>query len=438
METLISEITIGKRHRKDLGDVPALAASIEAIGLLHPVVLRPDKTLIVGGRRIAAYKHLGRDKIPANIARNLTELADLLRAEQDENTCRKDFLPSEAAAMFKDTLPIAEDLAKAEQAAGQKTGASKGGKTAGRGRPIASRETFPKGKQDESKRAAAIASKPTGKSHKTNTKALAVMEQGTPELAAEMDKTGKVDRAYRKLKAEQEDAKVREAAKAAPKTDLWTLTEEQAVVACQALITDPPYGILDEPWEPRKLEEFTREWARRWEPCGADFIAVFWSQRHLWGGREWFDDCFAGYHFRQLLVWHYPNNKSPQSREGFKQTWEPIFFYRRNNSTKQITLGGGTWGDGLTDFDCHVAAVPQSNFTEADRKIHPAQKPVSVMAWLINALTLPGEVVADPFCGSGTTGIAALQLGRRFHGIETDPEFLKSAKGRIARYGKFV
>jgi len=433
MDIPIAEITIGKRHRKDLGDLFSLAESIEAIGLLHPVVLRADKTLIVGRRRIEAYRILGRDKIPANIARSLTELSDLLRAEQDENTCRKDFLPTEAAAMYADTLPTAKELAKAEQVEGQKAG----GKKAGKGRPAnRSPESFRKANDRYSSEAAAIASKPTGKSHKTNAKALAVMEHGTPELVAEMDKTGKVDRAHRKLKAQQEEAKVREAAAAAPESEQWTLTADQAIVPCAALITDPPYGILDEPWEPRRLEEFTREWARRWDPCGADFIAVFWSQRHLWNGRTWFDESFSGYHFQQLLVWHYANNKSPQSRDGFKQTWEPVFFYRRNDSEKKITLGGGKWGAGLTDFDCHVAAVPQSNFNAADRKVHPAQKPVSVMAWLINALTLPGELVADPFCGSGTTGVAALQLSRRFHGIEINKEFTTLATGRIAQYGK--
>jgi DNA modification methylase len=90
----------------------------------------------------------------------------------------------------------------------------------------------------------------------------------------------------------------------------------------------------------------------------------------------------------------------------------------------------------LNDFDCHVAAVPQGNFNGANRKQHPAQKPTGVMQWLVNALTRPGELVADPFCGSGTTGIAALQLGRRFHGIETDAAFVKIAKGRIVAYGK--
>ena len=99
-------------------------------------------------------------------------------------------------------------------------------------------------------------------------------------------------------------------------------------------------------------------------------------------------------------------------------------------------MGEGEWGDDLHDFDCHVAAVPQSNFNEADQKLHPAQKPVSVMRWLVNAVTNPGEKVCDPFCGSGTTGIAAAQLGRKFHGIETDPEFLDIARRRITTFGQ--
>ena len=86
-------------------------------------------------------------------------------------------------------------------------------------------------------------------------------------------------------------------------------------------------------------------------------------------------------------------------------------------------------------MDSHVAAVPQSNFNGADRKVHPAQKPVSVMRWLVNALTRPGDLVVDPFAGSGTTGIAAVQLGRAFHGIETDATYRTDAERRIASYG---
>ncbi len=156
----------------------------------------------------------------------------------------------------------------------------------------------------------------------------------------------------------------------------------------------------------------------------------------MWEGKKWFDESLYGYKFQQLLIWHYPNNKSPQSRMGFKQTWEPIFFYRRNGCEKKIGVGGSEWGEGLNDFDCHVAAVPQSNFNEVNTKIHPAQKPLSVMRWLVNATSTPGELIVDPFAGSGTTGIAAVQLNRQFHGIETDAEMSVKAKERISCYGR--
>ena len=176
--------------------------------------------------------------------------------------------------------------------------------------------------------------------------------------------------------------------------------------------------------------------ASRWNECGADFAAIFFSQQWQYEGRRWLDESLTNYHYEQTLVWCYPNNKSPQSRLRFKQTWEPIFFYRRRGSKKEIELHGGRWGDGLSDFDHHVAAVPQSNFSDENAKVHPAQKPVSVMMWLVNCLSRPGELVVDPFCGSGTTGIAAVRLGRCFHGVETDEQFRNAARRRIAAYGE--
>lgn len=239
----------------------------------------------------------------------------------------------------------------------------------------------------------------------------------------------------RKEKSRREQESAKQQARST-KSRQWELTANQSVVKCSALITDPPYGILDEPWEPKKLQEFTCDWASRWSKCEADLLAIFFSQRYLWDGRRWLDESLAGYSFQQLLIWHYPNNKSPQNRLGFKQTWEPVYLYRKNGSERQIKPDGADWGDGLNDFDCHVAAVPQSNFNDANEKVHPAQKPVSVMRWLVGALTKPGELVCDPFSGSGTTGIAALQLGRRFHGIEISEEYRELASGRIAAYGK--
>jgi len=280
-----------------------------------------------------------------------------------------------------------------------------------------------------------------GVSHDTIHKAKVIAAKAPEPVKAKL-RTGEIsiNAAYKDVrKAERRETnatKQKDAAAAQPAHKLWTVTKDVAVVKCDALVTDPPYGILDEPWEPAELEKFTREWAGRWNGCGADIALIFFSQRHLFDGRRWFDESLASYQFQQLLVWHYPNNKSPQSRQGFKQTWEPIYLYRRRDSTKQILVDGSEWGDGLNDFDCHVAAVPQSNFNDAEEKQHPAQKPVAVMRWLVAAATRPNDLVCDPFSGSGTTGIAATKLGRRYHGIETNPEYLRMSEGRLALYGR--
>ena len=58
------------------------------------------------------------------------------------------------------------------------------------------------------------------------------------------------------------------------------------------------------------------------------------------------------------------------------------------------------------------------------------------MRWLINALTEPGEKVVSPFCGVAPCGIAAVQLGRKYHGIEISRKYRRIAEERIATYGK--
>lgn len=59
---------------------------------------------------------------------------------------------------------------------------------------------------------------------------------------------------------------------------------------------------------------------------------------------------------------------------------------------------------------------------------HPTQKPVELAAHFIRLHTRPGDLVLDPFCGSGSTGVAALQLARRFIGIDVDPRWTRMAR----------
>jgi hypothetical protein len=97
-----------KRHRRELGDVSELARRIAELGLLHPIVIRPDGRLIAGERRLAACKALGWKSVPVTVV----DLIEIVRGEFAENAFRKDFLPSEIDAIRRALEPIEKAAAK--------------------------------------------------------------------------------------------------------------------------------------------------------------------------------------------------------------------------------------------------------------------------------------------------------------------------------------
>ncbi len=107
----IADIHIGKRHRRDMGDIPGLAASIADVGLLHPVVVTPDGCLIAGERRLKALLHLGQDRASVTIL----DLDRVVRGEYAENQFRKAFTPSEAADIADSLEPKLRQEAKDRQ-----------------------------------------------------------------------------------------------------------------------------------------------------------------------------------------------------------------------------------------------------------------------------------------------------------------------------------
>ena len=68
------------------------------------------------------------------------------------------------------------------------------------------------------------------------------------------------------------------------------------------------------------------------------------------------------------------------------------------------------------------------------KNIHPTVKPIKLMSYLITLGSRPGDIILDPFAGSGTTGCAAILLDRKFILIEKDPEYFKIVKSRIEHY----
>lgn len=77
-------------------------------------------------------------------------------------------------------------------------------------------------------------------------------------------------------------------------------------------------------------------------------------------------------------------------------------------------------------------------WTYTGNKLHPTQKPVGIFAPIIEAFTKPGDIVLDPFCGSGSTLVAARDMGRRFAGIELDPVHHLTAATRLQEDHKTI
>jgi N6-adenosine-specific RNA methylase IME4 len=191
----IAEISVGKRHRREMGDIDALAASMAELGLLQAIGVQPNGTLIWGERRLCAAKLLGW----TNIAANVVDLDDIARGEYAENVHRKNFTLSEAVAIKRALEPFERAAAKERQRESKGRG-KKGGQVAP---PL-------KG------RAADKAAKATGMARRTLEKAEAIVDaaEAEPEkfgkLLADMDRTGRVSGVHRRLKIARQAELIRD------------------------------------------------------------------------------------------------------------------------------------------------------------------------------------------------------------------------------------
>lgn len=105
--------------------------------------------------------------------------------------------------------------------------------------------------------------------------------------------------------------------------------------------------------------------------------------------------------------------------------------YRRQHEMVMIAhRKGGTlrWQDDAKAVRNIYSQMPPRN------RVHPNEKPLEMVGHFINLHTYPGDVVLDPFMGSGTTGVAAAQLGRKFIGIELDEVHFETAVRRISAF----
>jgi site-specific DNA-methyltransferase (adenine-specific) len=124
----------------------------------------------------------------------------------------------------------------------------------------------------------------------------------------------------------------------------------------------------------------------------------------------------GGTRYFRSMVWIKPNAKPNLNGHGPGKGHEMIQAYYSGG-------GRAKWnGGGKTGVFIHNRPA---------KPVHPTEKPVALMKELVRLFTNPGDVIFDPFMGSGSTGVAALELGRRFIGVEKDPVYFCLARDRI-------
>ena len=113
LDRAVDSLIVGTRHRTDLGDLDALAASIDRDGLLQPLTITIDGVLVCGARRLAAIKMLGWRTVSVWVRGGLSDRLGKLLAEQDDNMLHKPYNQLEAAGLYREIKQVmAEDAAR--------------------------------------------------------------------------------------------------------------------------------------------------------------------------------------------------------------------------------------------------------------------------------------------------------------------------------------
>lgn len=138
-----------------------------------------------------------------------------------------------------------------------------------------------------------------------------------------------------------------------------------------------------------------------------------------------------GYKILNLITWEKPNPPPNLSCRYFTHSTEQIIWAAKNPGSKHIFNYADMKAENGARQMKTVWRFPAPSKAEKTHGKHPTQKPVALVQRCILASTSEGDLVLDPFCGSGTTGIACIQTRRRFIGIELSEEYVRIAEKRI-------
>ena len=209
------------------------------------------------------------------------------------------------------------------------------------------------------------------------------------------------------------------------------------------IVADPPYNLGKDYGNNKDLKtwseyaDFTKSWLsqalRVLKPTGS--LYVFMGFRFISRLCVLLEDSYQ-MHFNSWITWHYTQGMGRKS--GFSPRHEDILFFNKSNVftfnlddirvpqkyyRERNNMAGANPGDVWQFSHVHYCA--------AERLPHPTQKPEGLIERIIRASSNPGDIVLDPFVGSGTTCRVADVLGRHWLGIDINPEYVAMTEARM-------
>jgi len=209
------------------------------------------------------------------------------------------------------------------------------------------------------------------------------------------------------------------------------------------ILTDPPYNLspystgnmkfdwrkeinndLAE-WDKAEFRpaDWVAEFKRALKPTGNIF--AFCSYNLLGKWHQAFDPEFDTF---QFMVWHKTNPVPKVRRAGFLNSCELIVCMWDKEHTWNFT--------NQKDMHNFIETPICMGAERVKNPTQPTQKPLSVLNHIIRLASNPNDTVFDPFMGVGSTGVAALNLGRQFTGMEIDINYFNAAKSRLDTVSK--
>lgn len=451
MKVAIADIVVGKRMRKDYGNINELADSLERYGQIQPIVIDQDRNLIAGGRRLEAAIQLGWSEIDTVLKDDMDEISRR-ELELEENVKRKEFNWPEEVIGLAHLYKLRQDRhgvktrAKYSEEDGVGYSLDDAAMEFDRSRGsigadlelARSLKEFPE-LLDEKTKSSALKRLKVLKERKIRTE----MASRTRPKAEEPAEPDGLLQSPPEQETEGGKAPSTQYRKAGFKGygivyfgDSRIISKHLPDDSIDCLVTDPPFALGmhtgDGPMGDRRLsstvgsmydddpykvldvlDNVFAECARILKPDGHGY--VFFHHRR-------YEDILTilERHFGEAvepvpILWikNTPGIGNPS--KGWAYAYEPCFFINRGRAMMKPQA-----------FNYILApTVPPRT------KVHPTEKPTALLRHIISASAVPGEVIFDPFSGSGSTLEAAVELGCRFVGCEADEGYYNQILERM-------